>query len=162
MILPDGLIGDDCLLSTLLLTDLENHFGGWDLQRVEVLEFAGPVISRLSLLAKLRLQYRRCKRYTIRHFQGVFLDYHVRTFGLDTLPKNAVDLYAHWRKVGLGPYVKLRGLQTPFNLYGAHVPLPDGVFGRRLMGVRPCPQRVRWSIRPAAGGEWPAEKGSPH
>ena len=131
LMLPVGLIGDDCLLATLLLTDLDEHIAKQDPSRVEILEFAGPVLPRLPLLSTFWLQYRRLKRYAIRHFQDEFLYYHLRRNGLTALPQHATDLYSYWSELGIRPYLRYRGHQTPFNLYGAYVVLST-VFGRWL------------------------------
>jgi hypothetical protein len=114
--MPVGFIGDDNLVASLVQSNLDEHFRDWKPERIQVVERVGPVVPRPSPLSwrAVRLGWGRLRRYALRRLQMELLEHHVRAHGLRRLPEHARELYRHWRRPGLGWYLKYRGLETPF------------------------------------------------
>jgi glycosyltransferase involved in cell wall biosynthesis len=92
--LPEDLVGDDGLVAALAKTDLctEND---WDDQRVVLCEAAGFLCAPVGLfnLASWRMQYRRMRSYSVRHFQNEMISKIMQVEGPKGLPRAMADLY---------------------------------------------------------------------
>lgn len=116
--IPIGFIGDDNLLASLLHSNLDDRLGNYDRSRVRIVDSVGPVVYRPPhfSLEMLQLQRTRLRRYALRRVQMELLNYHVRCYGLRSLPSEANELSRYWRRLGLGWYFRFRGLETPYVL----------------------------------------------
>ena len=92
--LPEDLVGDDGLISSLAKTDLldESHY---DVRGVAVCSGAGFVCEPVNLLSvkSLKLQYRRMVNYSVRHYQNRIISDIMRTDGPAALPEHLSSLY---------------------------------------------------------------------
>lgn len=95
--LPDDLIGDDAMVAAWAHTDLERD-ANWLLQRVLTCDEAGFRCEPISLFspASWRMQYRRMRNYSVRHFQNRIMSDIMKREGPAGLPRHMAELYGEW------------------------------------------------------------------
>ena len=94
--LPEDLIGDDGLIGALAKTDL-GHERDWRDERVVPVESAGFLCEPVSLnFASLRLQAKRMRNYSVRHFQNRIISQIMRGEGPGGLPNHLSTLYPQY------------------------------------------------------------------
>ncbi|WP_428028097.1 glycosyltransferase family A protein [Altererythrobacter sp.] len=91
--LPEDLIGDDGLIGALAKTDLAAE-GNWDNARVVPVAGAQFLCEPVGLhLRDLRLQARRMRNYSVRHFQNRMISQIMRGQGPGGLPRRLAEIY---------------------------------------------------------------------
>ncbi|TNE34145.1 MAG: glycosyltransferase family 2 protein [Alphaproteobacteria bacterium] len=94
--LPEDLVGDDGLIGALAKTDL-GHEREWRNERVMPVVAAGFLCEPVNLdLDSLRMQAKRMRNYSTRHFQNLIISDIMRGEGPAALPKRMVDLYPRY------------------------------------------------------------------
>lgn len=94
--LPEDLIGDDGLICALAKTDL-GHEDEWSDARVQPVDGAGFLCDPVGLRpADLRLQARRMRNYSLRHFQNRIISAIMRGEGPRGLPTALASLYPRY------------------------------------------------------------------
>lgn len=92
--LPDDLVGDDGLVAALAKTDLRSE-SDWDDRRVVLCEAAGFMCAPVGPFNPVswRMQYRRMRNYSVRHYQNAMISKIMRDKGPSALPRAMADLY---------------------------------------------------------------------
>ena len=94
--LPEDLIGDDGLIAALAKTDL-GHERDWRNDRVMPVARAGFLCESISFnLRSLRMQSKRMRNYSVRHFQNRIISAIMRREGPGGLPARLADLYPQY------------------------------------------------------------------
>ncbi|MGE0408204.1 MAG: glycosyltransferase [Amphiplicatus sp.] len=110
--LPVGMIGEDGLLSYILLTDLKGGPDDWHKERIAVATGAFFEFDSLGFNPRdLALYRRRLSRYSLRHFQDEILYAVLKEGGLGAMPEFIEDIYTTENVARLAPR---REFQTYF------------------------------------------------